>query len=300
MRVCVVHYSEIALKGKNRSLFEKKLAENIRRKINAKIRRESGRIIIEDCREEISEILRKIPGVKYFALAEVAGLDVEEIKEKALSLAKGRTFKVETKRSNKRFPLTSIEVNRIVGEYILKKKKDIKVDLKNPETTIFIEICDERSYIYTEKIYGVGGLPCGVSGKVVSLLSGKKSALATFLMMKRGAEVIAVNFSKTNEVLAYAKKLSEHHRIKLYIISEIVGRSEMIKIANEIAKKENAKGIVLGDVVGETGDIESLSRDYSLSELPVYTPVICFDRIEYPVEITERRQVSKTEVIELN
>ena len=300
MRVCVVHYSEIALKGKNRSFFEKKLAENIRRKINAKIRRESGRIIIEDCREEISEILRKIPGVKYFALAEVAGLDIDEIKEKALSLVRGKTFKIETKRSNKKFPLTSIEVNRIVGEYVLKNKKNIKVNLKNPETTVFIEICDKRCYLYTEKIYGVGGLPCGVSGKVVSLLSGKKSALASFLMMKRGAEVVAVNFSKTNEVVAYAKKLSEHHKIKLYIIPEVVERSEMIKIANEIAKKENAKGIVVGDVMPENGDIESLSKVYSLSELPVFTPVICFDKTEYPVEAVEREPVSQTKIIEFS
>ena len=300
MRVFVVHYSEIALKGKNRSLFEKKLVENIRRKVDANIRRESGRIIIEDDNAEISELLRKIPGIKYFALAEVAGLDIEEIKEKALSLVSGRTFKVETKRSNKKFPLTSLDVNRIVGEYILKKKKNIKVNLKNPETTVFIEICDRRCYLYTKKIYGVGGLPCGVSGKVVALLSGKKSALASFLMMKRGAEVVAVNFSKTNEIVAYAKKLSKHHGIKLYIIPQIVSKEEMIKIANEIAKKENAKGIVVGDVIPETGDIESLSKVYSLSELPVFTPVICFDNIEYPVEIVERKPVSEVEVLEFN
>ncbi len=300
MRVFVVHYSEIALKGKNRSLFERKLVENIRRKIDARVRRESGRIIIEDDKAETSERLKKIPGVKYSALAEVAGLDIDEIKEKALSLVRGKTFKIETKRSNKKFPLTSIEVNRIVGEYVLKNKKNIKVNLKNPETTVFIEICDKRCYLYTEKTYGVGGLPCGVSGKVVSLLSGKKSALASFLMMKRGAEVVAINFSKTNEVVAYAKKLSEHHKIKLYIIPEVVERSEMVKIANEIAKKENAKGIVVGDVIPENGDIESLSKVYSLSELPVFTPVICFDKIEYPVETVEREPVSEVEVLEFN
>uniref|UniRef100_A0A7C4WJT8 tRNA 4-thiouridine(8) synthase ThiI n=1 Tax=Geoglobus ahangari TaxID=113653 RepID=A0A7C4WJT8_9EURY len=299
MRVFVVHYSEIALKGKNRSLFEKKLIENIKRKIDAKIRRESGRIIIEDDNAEISESLKKIPGIKYFALAEVADLDIEEIKEKALSLVSGGTFKIETKRSNKKFPLTSIDINRIVGEYIL-NKKNIKVNLKNPETTVFIEICDKQCYLYTEKIYGVGGLPCGVSGKVITLLSGKKSALASFLMMKRGAEVVAVNFSKTNDVVSYAKKLSEHHKIKLYIIPKIVSREEMIRIANEIAKKENAKGIVVGDVIPESGDIESLSKLYSLSELPVFTPVICFDKIEYPVEIFEREPVSQTKIIEFN
>lgn len=298
MRVFVVHYSEIALKGKNRSLFEKKLVENIKRKVKGKIKRESGRIIIEREDPKISEILKKIPGIKYFALAEVAGLDIKEIKEKALSLVRGRTFKVDTKRSNKKFPLTSIDVNRIVGEYILKKRKDVKVNLKNPETTIFIEICDKRCYLYTEKIYGVGGLPCGVSGKVVSLLSGKKSAFASFLMMKRGAEIVAINFSKTDGITAYAKKLSEHHPIKLYIIPRIVSREEMIKIANEIAKKENARGIVVGDMISETGDIESLSRIYSLSDLPVFTPVICFDEVDYPVEIGEEKPVQEKKIIE--
>ncbi|NOY10872.1 MAG: tRNA 4-thiouridine(8) synthase ThiI, partial [Archaeoglobi archaeon] len=112
MRVYVVHYSEIALKGKNRRYFEERLVENLRRKIrrieDCRIRREYGRIVIESENPAISEVLRKTPGVKYSALAEVAELDVESICERALKIAPDTgTFKVDTRRSNKDFPLTS-------------------------------------------------------------------------------------------------------------------------------------------------------------------------------------------------
>ncbi len=278
MKVFVVHYSEIALKGKNRGDFEKKLMENIRSKIEkierCRIKRRYGRIIVESDNEEIAERLKKIPGIKYFALAEVSKLDIDDIVSKALSIPlSGRKFKVETKRSNKRFPLTSIEVNRIVGEAIA-KARNLKVDLKNPDETVYIEICEKECYIYTKKIYGIGGLPCGIA-KVVSLLSGLKSAVATLLIMKRGAEVVAVNFSDPS-IVDLAKKLSEYHRLKLYLIPKRCDRVEMLEISNEIAKNEDAKAIVVGDIVHSDDELEKLSKIYSKSELPIFTPIICF------------------------
>ncbi|WP_290900176.1 tRNA uracil 4-sulfurtransferase ThiI [Ferroglobus sp.] len=311
--IYVVHYGEIALKGKNRDFFERKLMENIKRKIEGRVRRRYGRIIVEA--EDAEEKLRKIPGIKYFAKAEVCDLDIEEIKRVALKVVgEVDSFKVETKRSNKNFPLTSIEVNRVVGEFV-KNSKGIKVDLKNPERTVYIEIGEKESYIYTEKIPGIGGLPCGVSGRVVAQISGGiDSPVAAFLAMKRGAEVIAAHFFNQTlhspqvrkKILDLAEKLSEFHRVKLYMVPfeevqreiirvipakyrMIVYRRSMMRMSNIIAKKEGAKAIVTGDSLSQVASqtLDNIRVIYSASELPVLPPLIGFDK-EETIEIAKR------------
>lgn len=319
MRVYVVHYSEIALKGKNRSYFEKKLVENLRHKIkkieNCKIRREYGRIIIECDNPKIGEILKKTPGVKYSALAEVAELDIGSIVEKALLVSPDHgTFKVETKRSNKEFPLTSIEINRTVGEKILESRK-LKVDLHNPERVIYVEISNRYAYVYSERIEGIGGLPTGVSGKVVALISGGiDSPVASFLAMKRGAEVVLVHFFNSTihsqnvrrKIHDLAEKLSEIHRVRLYMVPfrdvqmeiircipsdyrMIVYRRSMMRMASLIAEKEGAKAIVTGDSLGQVASqtLQNLRTVYSASRFPVLTPLIGLDKDEI-VEIARR------------
>lgn len=319
MRVYVVHYSEIALKGKNRSYFERKLVENIRSKIrkieNCRIRREYGRIVVESENPKISEILKKTPGIKYSALAEVAELDIESICDKALQISPDTgTFKVDTRRSNKEFPLTSIEVNRIVGERILKAKR-LGVDLQNPDRVIYIEISSKHAYLYSERIEGMGGLPVGVSGKVVSLLSGGiDSPVASFLAMKRGAEVVLVHFfnstihsqSVRKKIHDIAEKLSEIHRVKLYMVPfrnvqmeiircipsnyrMVIYRRSMMRMASIIAEREKAKAIVTGDSLGQVASqtLQNLRAIYSASKYPVLPPLIGLDKDEI-VEIARR------------
>jgi len=322
-KVAVIHYGEIGLKGKNREFFERRLITTINAALKEltkkKAMRKYGRIILplEGEEEEIKERLMHICGIKYFSFAKIVPLEMEKIKEVALDMVKKKegSFKVETSRSNKSFFLNSMEINRLVGEYIVRKTKR-KVNLKNPDVTIFIEICEKEAYIYSEKIKGVGGLPVIPSERVVCLLSGGiDSAVASFLMMKRGCRVIFAHFfNKTIHSPFVIKKIerlvetlsSYQLRSRLYIIPfediqkeiikkvpakqrMIIYRRYMMRIANKIASKEKAKAIVTGDSVAQVASqtLDNLKVIYDASSLPVLPPLIGFDK-EETIEIAKK------------
>ncbi|MCD6331223.1 MAG: tRNA 4-thiouridine(8) synthase ThiI [Thermoplasmata archaeon] len=310
----LIHYGEIGIKGKNRVVFENCLIRNISKALGnyaKKISKEYGRIIVfeENGKEEIKKRLEKIPGIENFSFVHETKLDIEEIKRKALEIAKGKkftTFKISTKRANKDFPYSSMQVNEIVGEEI-RKKLNKKVDLENAELTIFIEIGNKNAYIYTEKYEGVGGLPVGTEGKVISLLSGGiDSPVASWLMMKRGCKVIFAHFyneklvAKPSKAEEIVKKLNECQLesiayyipfadLQYEIIKEVPAKYRMIvyrrfmaKIANELARIEKAKAIVTGDSLGQVASqtLENLLCIYDASSLPVLSPLIGFDKKE--------------------
>lgn len=310
----LIHYGEIGTKGKNRVVFENCLIRNISKALGEcakKIRREHGRIIVfeENGKEEIKRKLEKIPGIENFSFAHETKLDIEDIKRRALEVAKGKkftTFKISTKRGNKDFPYSSMQVNEIVGEEIRKKLRK-KVDLRNAELTIFIEIGNRNAYIYTEKYEGIGGLPVGVEGKVISLLSGGiDSPVASWLMMKRGCNVVFIHFyneklvAKPSKAEEIVKKLNESQLesiayyipfadLQYEIIKEVPAKYRMIvyrrfmaKIANEIASIEKAKAVVTGDSLGQVASqtLENLLCIYDASSLPVLSPLIGFDKKE--------------------
>jgi thiamine biosynthesis protein ThiI len=320
----LIHYAgEVGIKGKNRPFFEKKLLDNIRssiRKIGFKKLKRSYRYISiepEDGSniETISQLLKNIPGISYFSISEVANLDIEEIKETALNLAKhlnSKTFCVTTKRSNKNFPLDSQKVNEIVGDY-LTKTINLKVNLENHDSVIYIEITQDKAYLYTKKIQGLGGLPVGVTGKLVSLISGGiDSPVATFRMMKRGCSLVLLhffNYSKhsqdvKNKIIDLSKILSKFQfKTKLYLINfkdiqqeivkeippefrMIVYRRLMFKIGEEILKKENALGFVTGDSLAQVASqtIENLSVINEATKLPIFSPLIGSDKLEITSE----------------
>lgn len=313
--IAVIHYGEIGIKGKNRKFFEKKLIENIKKALgkNAKrVYRRYGRIVAEvESFEKAKHVLEKIPGIEYFSQAERAENDIEKIKKSVLKILERKnfkTFKIETKRSYKQFPLTSLEVNRIIGEIVVNSLGK-KVSLENPDITVYIEICEKESFIYTEKFCGIGGIPVTASGKVICLLSGGiDSAVAGFFMMKRGCEVIFVHFfnrtvnteavvSKINNIV---KKLTEFQlSSKLYLVPfediqkeiiknvpskyrMIIYRRFMTRIANEIAKTENAKVIVTGDNLAQVASqtLDNLSRIYEISSIPIIAPLIGMNKNE--------------------
>ncbi len=319
MRVYVIHYSEIALKGKNRSYFERKLVSNIKKKISEiespEIRREYGRIVLESDNPRIEYILEKTPGIRYFALAIETEPDIDAIKKAAIEVAPNSgTFRVETKRSFKEFYLNSMEINRIVGEEIL-KNKNLKVNLKNPEKTVYIEVSNRNAYVYSERIEGVGGLPVGVSGKVVCLLSGGiDSPVSAFMAMKRGAETVLVHFFNSTihsvgvrkKIHDIARKLSEYHRLKLYMVpfrdiqleiikcipSEyrmIIYRRSMMRMASMIADAEKAGGIFTGDNLGQVASqtLANMKVIYHASNYPIFAPLIGFDKEEI-VDLAKR------------
>lgn len=357
MDYIICHYGEIGLKGKNRKFFEEKLVKNIKlalgpsffkyvhpvksRKAGAakpqfnRVKRISGRIIVKSIsgspsseadRRRVSESLTKVFGIQYFAFSESCEQNIEAIKNKALEILKSRnfkSFKINTQRSKKDFPLTSQEINEKVGEHILKKlkvqKAKFKVDLKNPDITLFIEIVEKYAFLYTEKIKGPGGLPIGVSGKAVALLSGGiDSPVASYLAMKRGLQITAVHFhalpftnrasiDKVKKILTIL--LTFQKNIKLYLVpfadiqKEIVlktapklrvilYRRMMFRIAQEIAKKERAGAIVTGENLGQVASqtLENLRVIEKAANLLVLRPLIGDDKSE----IIEKAKKIKT------
>ncbi len=195
----IVRYAEIALKGKNRGVFEKKLVENIAQCLKrhgiaySGIKRPYGRIIVDTADE--CGCLSKVFGIASFSPAEVVEQDIDKINESAFRHYTSGSFRVTTQRLEKVL-LTSIEMNRDVGAYIWERTK-AKVELKNPDVEIGIEFMNGKAYVFNQKIEGPKGMPTGVEGKVAVLLEDEDSLEAARLMMKRGCAVVLV---KVNNV----------------------------------------------------------------------------------------------------
>lgn len=303
----VVHYGEIGTKGKNRGFFERKLVDNIRRATGARIEREFGRIVMLENPEDLSA-LRDITGISSFSPALRSSLDMKSIKEKALLMARERsadTFGVSARRSNKDFEYTSKQINEAVGKHI-QENTGMAVNLANPDAKIFIEIGGKSAYIYTEKIPGLGGLPVGVSGTIVSLLSGGiDSPVASYMMMKRGCNVVFVHFhnytSRIEEKIERIVEVLNRHQYDstLYMVPffplqemiiekvpeecrMIVYRRMMMKIAERIMRAENAKAVVTGDNIAQVASqtLDNLHVIHSATDATVLAPLAGMDKNE--------------------
>ncbi len=323
----LIHYAgEIGIKGKNRPLFEKKLLDNIRSSIRKigynKLKKTYRRISIElksDYeKDKILNLLSCIPGIAYYCLAETCPLNIEEIKNTALNLAKKlnpKTFCISTNRSNKNFNLQSGEINETVGKYITENLKN-KVDLEHHDLVIFIEIAEDKAYLYTKKIKGLGGLPVGVTGKLIALISGGiDSPVAALRMLKRGCSIVLLHFHNysqhsqnvKNKILDLSKILSKFQfKTKLYNIdfkliqqeivkkipSEfrmIIYRRLMFKIGEEFLKKELASGFVTGDSLAQVASqtIENLQVINEITKFPIFSPLIGSDKLDIIKEAKE-------------
>lgn len=320
----IIHYDEITLKGGNRPFFERALMANIKEFLDGvkygKISKEGGKIIIEINKntdlEEIREMLKNIPGISNFYFAVAEEKDMNKINKKTVELLKDylrtedkKTFKIEARRSDKKFKLKSPEINAKAGECVLNNTK-LKVDVHNPDLEIVIDIGNEKCFIYFEKTKGVGGLPVGTAGNLVSLISGGiDSPVASFMMNKRGAKNIFVHFkNKTisgsadgqDKIGSLVKELTKFQgRSKLYIVpfeefqKEIIAkipaknrmiiyRRMMFKLAGMIAKKENAKGFVTGDSLSQVASqtIDNITAIYNAANLPIFPPLIGMNKQE--------------------
>jgi len=326
----LIRYGEIGLKGKNRSIFEKKLVENIKFHMKKrgikykKIERVIGRIIIYG-RYELDDIihLKNVFGIVSFspAIKTEATKNLKKITEISLKLAKENkteNFKIETQRLDKTFPLNSMQINEKVGKIVC-KRTGMKVKLDNPGLTIGIEIIKKgkkcSAYIFKDRIAGYVGLPVGIEGKVVCLISGGiDSPVAAWMMMKRGCAVILLhlyNYPFTdertkNKAIKLYEKLKEFGNTKLYIIPYgtiqleisklkekklrcILCRRMMLRIAEHIAKKENAKAIVTGESLGQVASqtLINIQVENNATELPILRPLIGLDKIEI-IEIAKK------------
>lgn len=325
MQCIVVHYSEIATKGKNRNFFEKKLIINISKSLGNMIKsvyKRYGRIVCDLDKkseyEKIIQALEKIPGIAYFSFATKTDLDLEKIKKVSVDVLKNEkfdTFKVVSRRSNKNFPSTSQELNNILGEHILNRMKK-RVDVKNPDLKLYVEVCEKGVFVFCNKHYGIGGLPVDVSGKMICSLSGGiDSPVSSFMMMKRGCRVIFVHIynetvvgssvlTKLDDILSQLTKFQTNSRLCIIPFGKIqreitasvpsefrmiVYRRIMMRIINRIAVTENAKGIVTGDNIGQVASqtLENLQCIYGASKLPVFTPLIGMNKEEI-IKIAEK------------
>jgi len=321
MNYIICHYHEIGLKGKNRKVFEEVLVKNIKQVIPPEylnyVKRISGRILIELTKQgegqqkKIIKSLKNIFGIAYFAFAVLVKQDIKSIQNKACQLLKKerfKTFKTETKRANKNFPLTSQEINEKIGAKICNTLNK-KVDLKNPEITCFIEIVEKFAFIYLKKHKGPGGLPVGSSGKGILLLSGGiDSPVAAFYALKRGISLDFIHFhaqpytnkASIEKVIELIKVLKKFQPIvKLYLVPfgeaqqeillktpdklrVILYRRLMVRIAERIAQKEKAKALITGDSIGQVASqtLENLGVVQKAVNLPIIRPLACLDKEE--------------------
>ncbi len=312
MQHIICHYSEIALKGKNRLFFEKQLVFNIREILpEAQVVRAHGKIIVNSSKEGIEEKLSKVPGVEYFFFAEKTEPVEEKIIEKAIKLIMKEsfeTFRVTVKRSDKSFPTSSMELAAKIGGEVIKKINK-KVNLKNPDLNCFVEIDSKSAYLYFRKIKGLGGLPVKTGGKMVSLLSGGiDSPVASYKMIKRGAKCIFLHFhaypitskQSIEKVKRIVKKLSSFQGASvLYLVSfdkiqkEIMTSTEekgrvllyrrfMFRIADKIARTEKAKAVITGESLGQVASqtIENIRVAEDATYNIVLRPLIGFNKDE--------------------
>ena len=331
----VIHYQEIALKGNNRPWFVARLARNLRQATAdlgvRDVRVLMGRIeiLLGDSAEwpAVRERLARVFGVANFARAGRAPLDVDAIASAILTDLDGipdpRTFRVSARRADKRFPLTSPQIEREVGGRI-KEARGWKVDLSDPEFTIHVEALTDAAFYYFGKELGAGGMPVGVSGKVACLLSGGiDSPVAAWRLMRRGCRVLLVHFhsypilsrasqEKARELARLLAQYQFHSRLFLVPFGDIqqqvtlsvppplrvvIYRRLMMRIAERLARNHRAQALVTGEVVGQVASqtLENLTSINEVVSLPVLRPLIGMDKDEitsaaqrlgtYPVSI---------------
>ena len=334
-KVILVKNGEIVLKGLNRSTFEDILIKNMRRRLASvgqfTFRKSQSTIVAEpvdddiDFDEAVSQVSR-VFGIVGFSVAAVCEKDIEEIKRTTLEflgddLRGVRTFKVNGKRSDKKFPMTSPEIAAEVGAHILSNIHPLKVDVHEPELTVTVEVRDQV-LIHGNQKKGAGGLPIGSSGKACLLLSGGiDSPVAGYMMAKRGLMLDAVHFvsppytSRRAElkVHALAKLVSRYAgRIRLYIVPfteiqeaikdhcpedmfTLIMRRLMMRIAQQIALNDGCKALITGESLGQVASqtIDALHCTNAVATVPVFRPLIGMDKDEI-IDIARRIDTFET------
>ena len=316
----LIRYGELSLKGRNRKTFEDILLANMRSSLadlpHGRITKTFGRIYLEtnDNWAELAQRLQSVFGIVSVSPVLKRTLDLEAIKEGASLVVqdtKGSTFKVEARRPNKAFPLTSPELCSTLGGHLLRSFPHLTVDVHNPDFILNVEIRQEGAFLYSQVIPSFGGLPAGSSGKGILLLSGGiDSPIAGFLSMKRGVRIEGLHFysypftserSKT-KVVELARLLAPYNAkgsFKLWIayfteiqkalqkssyptLSITLMRRFMLRIATELAEREGALALITGDSLGQVASqtMESIHVINAVTTTPVFRPLIGMDKQE--------------------
>ena len=333
-RVILIKYGELTTKKDNRKMFVNVLHKNIVNKlqgIDVVIYKDLSRMYIEFNDKDLELILSKINkifGIYAYTVAYKVYSSKEAVEEAILKILPEidfNTFKVETKRSDKSFPIESIEFSRMIGGLILKNKEDIKVDVHNPEVTFNIEIRRNETFIYFKDYVGAGGYPNGTQGKGLLMLSGGiDSPVAGYLAMKRGIVIDCVYFEAIphtsiearNKVIELSKKLLDYtNSINLYVVpfTEIqeeiyknvseeyvitIMRRMMYRIMEKLVKKYHAHVIINGESIGQVASqtLTSMEVINNVTNIPVIRPVACLDKLEI-INISEKIDTYNTSIL---
>ena len=317
-RVIMIKYGELTTKKGNRKFFINTLYSNIKNKLkglNVHIHKDISRMYIEFSDSELDLVLSRINnifGIHEYVVAYKVDTDLEGIKENVLNVMKNikfSTFKVETKRSDKSFPVPSLDFSRQLGGLILKNIDGVKVDVHNPEILLNVEIREYFTYIYTDYYVGLGGYPNGTLGNGILMLSGGiDSPVAGYLTLKRGVKLDCIYFEAIphtsiearNKVISLAKKLAKYtSEIKLHVVpfTEIqeaiyreaeddycitIMRRMMYRITEEVAKRNKCMVITNGESIGQVASqtLTSMSVINEVTNMPVIRPVACLDKLE--------------------
>ncbi len=319
-KAIVIRYSEIHLKGKNRGYFEKLLKNNIKKSLNGieyTFTALHSRYMIENYREQDEDLiemkLSKVAGIHTYSRAFVVDSTLENIIDAAKEICKGKTgtFKVATNRADKHFMPRSMEVSRIVGGKILENNfRSLQVRVKDPDFTVYIDIREDgKTFIYSELIHGIGGMPVGSAGKGILLISGGiDSPVAGYMIAKRGMKLDAIHYhsfpytgeAAKEKVIELAGKIGEYNGgMNLYVvpfthIQEAIHekcheeymitimRRFMMRIAERFAVKTGDQAIVTGESLGQVASqtIESMTSSNSVVTMPVLRPLVAFDKVD--------------------
>ena len=334
-KVILIKYGELSTKKGNRNFFINTLSNNISNKLkgfDVSIKKDRAHMYIEFKDSELESIktaIGKVFGVHKYNIANIVENNVDEIKNTVLELVKSynpNTFKIETKRSNKNFPIHSLEFNHVLGGHVLKNIQGIKVDVHNPDMLVRVEIRDDKTYIYYDEFLGAGGYPVGTQQKGMLMLSGGiDSPVAGYLAMKRGVSLDCVYFEAIphtslearNKVIELARKLSQYSNssINLHVVNftkiqeEIykncrdeycitIMRRMMYRIMEKICKKYKGYVIVNGESIGQVASqtLTSMSVINSVTNMPVIRPVACLDKLEI-IDIARKIDTYETSIL---
>lgn len=332
-KIIIIKYGELTTKKDNINYFIKVLKDNIKKaliNVESEITYDKGRMFIKKSSyEEVLEKLKKVFGIHEIIIGyELENTSYQNIKDNIISLVKEKnfdTFKVVSKRSDKTYPLNSMELSRKLGGELLKCMHNIRVDVHNPELTINVEVRNKCALIYFEKHRGLGGYPVGTLGKGMLMLSGGiDSPVAGYLAIKRGVKLEAVYFESPphtsieakNKVFSLAKKLAIYNQdINVHVINftEIqeaiyknipkeylitIMRRMMYRITEKLAKKKKAKVIVNGESIGQVASqtLTSMSVINEVIKMPVIRPVACFDKLEI-IDIAKKIDTYETSIL---
>lgn len=318
----LVRYGDLTLKGKNRKIFIQRVTNLVKEKLNGlnvDLEFTHDRIYVTINDEDVNEIITRlgyVSGLSSYSLVVRVDTtkDMDNIKNMAVELIKEQikgnvSFKVETKRCDKTFPLTSLEISKVIASYVLKNCDNLTVDVHNPDETLQIELRGKDTYLYLSNIAGMGGFPVGVAGKGLLMLSGGiDSPVAGYLAMKQGVEIECVHFESTpltsiesaQKVVDLVKKMAKYapkNRIKIHFVpfkelhmallenvpesyNITIMRRMMYRIATKLCYKNNALCIVNGESVGQVASqtLGSMQTINAVTNIPVIRPVATYDK----------------------